>query len=187
MLPIGPLMVEHRLIEKMIKIMKAQLELIQAERKANPDAIERIIHFIKTYADRCHHGKEEDILFRRLAEKNISSEHKRILGELLEEHKFGRQIVKSLTEANQKYQQGETAALSMIADGLRSLVKFYPSHIKKEDKNFFIPIMDYFSPEEKHAMIREGYELDSRLIHQEYENLVKAFDLAPSTDVTNSA
>jgi hemerythrin-like domain-containing protein len=180
MLPIGPLMIEHRLIEKMIMVMKNQLELIQAERKADTGAVDRIIHFIKAYADRCHHGKEEDILFRRLAEKNISSEHKRILEELLEEHKFGRQIVRSLTEANQKYQKGETAALSMIADGLRSLVEFYPNHIKKEDKNFFIPIMDYFSPEEKDAMIREGYELDSRLIHQEYENLVRMFDAATS-------
>jgi hemerythrin-like domain-containing protein len=83
MLPIGPLMIEHRLIEKMIMVMKNQLELIQAERKADTGAVDRIIHFIKAYADRCHHGKEEDILFRRLAEKNISSEHKRILEELL--------------------------------------------------------------------------------------------------------
>jgi hemerythrin-like domain-containing protein len=69
-----------------------------------------------------------------------------------------------------------------IADGLRSLVEFYPNHIKKEDKNFFIPIMDYFSPEEKDAMIREGYELDSRLIHQEYENLVRVLDVATSAN-----
>lgn len=178
MLPIGPLMIEHRLIEKTTRVMKAQLELIQAEKQVDSGLIERIIHFVRAYADRCHHGKEEEILFRELAKKNLSSEHKRILDELVEEHQFGRKIVSSLTEANQRYKKGETAALSSIADGLRSLAEFYPEHIKKEDKDFFIPIMDYFSREEKDAMIREGYELDSRLIHQEYESLVRMFDQA---------
>lgn len=176
MLPIGPLMVEHRLIEKMIRVMKFQLELIEAEKKADSALIERIIHFIRAYADRCHHGKEEEILFRELAKKNLSPEHKRTLEELVEEHQFGRKIVTSLTEANQSYRKGETAALSLIADGLRSLVEFYPGHIRKEDKNFFLPIMGYFSPEEKEEMIREGNELDSRLIHQEYESLVGMFE-----------
>jgi hypothetical protein len=40
----------------------------------------------------------------------------------------------------------------LIADGFQSPLKFYPDRIKKEDKNFFIPIMDYFSPEEKEAI-----------------------------------
>ncbi|MGB7295337.1 MAG: hemerythrin domain-containing protein [Candidatus Aminicenantales bacterium] len=181
MLPIGPLMIEHRLIERMIRVMKTQLELIETANKADPGVIERIAHFIKAYADRCHHGKEEDILFRRLAEKKLSPEHKRVLEELVEEHKLGRQFVLSMKEANRRYQKGEKSALPIIADGLRSLMEFYPEHIRKEDQDFFIPIMDYFSPEEKDAMIRDGYELDSRLIHEEYENLVRMFDVAAVT------
>ncbi len=176
MLPIGPLMIEHRLIERMIQIIKIQLEDIQTGKKADPDLIDRFIHFVRTYADRCHHGKEEDILFRELARKKIQPEHKRILEELLEEHKFGRQITLTLADASQKYQKGETESLAVLTECLRSLVEFYPDHIKKEDKEFFIPIMDYFSPEEKDAMIREGYELDSRLLHREYENLVSLGD-----------
>jgi hemerythrin-like domain-containing protein len=59
MLPIGPLMIEHRLIERMIKVAEALREDIQVKKKANPAQVDRIICFIKSYADRCHHGKEE--------------------------------------------------------------------------------------------------------------------------------
>jgi len=177
MLPIGPLMIEHRLIERMIQIMKVQLGMIQTEKKADSGQVERIIHFVRAYADHCHHGKEEEILFRALDRKTISPEHRRMMEELIEDHKLGRKITMSLLEANQRYQKADTAALSTIADGFRSLIEFYPKHIQKEDRHFFIPVMDYFSQEEKEAMIREGYESDSRLFHQEYEGLVTNFDL----------
>lgn len=176
MLPIGPLMIEHRLIERVIRIVKELLEIIQAEKKEDPAQVERIIHFIRAYADRCHHGKEEEILFRELDRKSISPEHKRMMEELLEGHELARKLTLSLADANQRYQKGESGALSVIADGLKSLVDFYPQHIQKEDRHFFIPVMDYFSRGEKEAMIREGYESDSQLLHQEYEDLVKSFE-----------
>lgn len=175
MMPIGPLMIEHRLIERVIQVMKGQLDRIQAGEKIAPDLIGRLTDFIKIYADRCHHGKEEDILFRDLSKRIISPEHKRIMEELVEEHKLGRKITGALIDATRKYEKGETEALSMIADGLKSLVEFYPKHIEKEDKHFFLPVMAYFSKEEKDAMLSEGYEFDSRLFHQQFDFLVGAF------------
>jgi len=90
MMPIGPLMIEHRLIERMIEVMRRQLRLWEGGRKANPSFIETAVDFIKTYADRCHHGKEEDILFRDLSKKPISGDPWRIMEELMEEHRWGR-------------------------------------------------------------------------------------------------
>jgi len=171
-------MIEHRFIERMIQVMKVQLEIIQTEKKADPGQVEWIIHFIRAYADHCHHGKEEEILFRELGRKTISPEHKRIMEELIEDHKLGRKITMSLVAANQAYQKGETGALSVIAAGLRSLIEFYPQHIQKEDRHFFLPVMGYFSLEEKEAMIREGYKSDSRLLHQEHEKLITVFNMS---------
>ena len=173
MLPIGPLMIEHRLIEKMIKVMMHQLDLIRAGNNVDSSLIETITDFIRAYADRCHHGKEEDILFRELAKKVISSEHKRIVEQLVEDHTLGRKITKTLVEANQKYRHGDQKALPVITDCLHSLVTFYPKHIEMEDKRFFLPIMAYFTKKEKDAMLTEGYEFDSNLLHDEYINIVK--------------
>jgi len=177
MLPIGPLMIEHRLIERMIQVMKVLLEEIETEKKVDPVQVDKIIHFIRAYADRCHHGKEEEILFRELGRKDISVEHKEIMDKLIEDHKLGRKITLSVLEANQRYQEDESAALSDIAGGLRSLIDFYPQHIRKEDRNFFMPVMGYFSPEEKEAMMEAGYESDSRLLHQEYADLVRNLEV----------
>jgi hemerythrin-like domain-containing protein len=176
-LPIGPLMIEHRLIERMIRIIKEYIKIIEAQKKEDPTQVAKIIRFIQAYADRCHHGKEEEILFRELGRKNMSPEHKRMMDELVEDHKLGRKLTTTLVEANRKYQKGDAAALPDIIVSMRSLVDFYPRHIEKEDKHFFIPVMGYFSPEEKEAMIIKGYESDSRLLYEEYLDFVKSLEV----------
>ena len=85
MLPIGPMMIEHRLIERMISLMGKELDRIKTSNKANPSVIDTIVDFMRTYADHCHHGKEENILFRELKKKDLSAEHKSIMDELIEE------------------------------------------------------------------------------------------------------
>jgi hemerythrin-like domain-containing protein len=172
MLPIGPLMIEHRLIERMITVMKEELQRLEKEKEVDTAFIVTAVDFIRMYADRCHHGKEEDILFRELEKKNLSKEHKRIMNELLEEHKWGRKTTGRLVEANENYLDGDKKALPVISDCLRSLVGFYPEHIEKEDKHFFSPVMEYFSQDEKDAMLKEGYDFDQKLIHEKYDKTV---------------
>jgi hemerythrin-like domain-containing protein len=171
MLPIGPLMIEHRLIERMIKGMRHALLRGEEKKKIDPRFIETATDFIRAYADRCHHGKEEDILFRELKKKKIASEHQTVMEELIEDHKRGRQVTARLVEANSRYRNGDEGALSAILECVRTLIGFYPKHI--ENKNFFLPIMGYFSKEEKEAMLMEGYRFDADLLHEEYEKIVK--------------
>jgi len=173
MMPVGPLMVEHRLIERMIRVMQANLESISKEGKVDPAFVDTAVDFIRTYADRCHHGKEEDILFRDLAKKKISDEHQRIMQELIEEHKMGRNNVKKLVEAKEKYVQGNKDVLKDIVSNMEILVKFYPKHIEKEDKRFFIPCMDYFTDAEKDTMLNEMHEFDQQMIHEKYTKIVE--------------
>ena len=145
-------------------------------KKADSVFIETAVDFIKTYADRCHHGKEEDILFRELKGKNVSDEHKQIMDQLVEDHKWGRKTTARLVEANESYRKGDESSLSTITECMRLLVEFYPKHIEIEDKRFFIPVMEYFSKNEQDAMLKEGYEFDKKLIHETYQNIVKRFE-----------
>jgi hemerythrin-like domain-containing protein len=175
-MPVGPLMKEHRLIERMIRIMSLKLKDISKENKVDPSFVDTAVDFIRTYADRCHHGKEEDILFRDLAKKDISAEHKRIVDELIKEHVMGRNNVKKLVEAKEKYVQGNKDALKDIISNMEILAKFYPKHIEKEDKHFFIPCMDYFADEEKDAMLKEMWEFDKNMIHEKYNKIVESLE-----------
>ena len=172
-MPIGPLMKEHRLIERMIRIMSVELEKIKKDTKIVPAFIDTAVDFIRIYADKCHHGKEEDILFRDLAKRKISDEHQRIMQELIKEHKMGRNNVKKLVEAKEKYVQGNKDALKDIVSNMETLVKFYPKHIEKEDKHFFLPCMDYFTDQEKDKMLNEMWEFDRNMIHEKYIKIVE--------------
>jgi hemerythrin-like domain-containing protein len=169
-------MIEHRLIERMIDLMERALRKAEREKRIDARFVDAAAHFIRAYADQCHHGKEEDILFREIEKKSISEGHKKIMDELIEEHKRGRETTARLVEANERYKKGDKVALSDLIECIESLVDFYPGHIEKEDNHFFIPVMGYFSGDEKEAMLREGYEFDSSLIHREYDDMISTWE-----------
>lgn len=176
MMPIGPLMKEHRLIEAMVHLMQAELRRITEENQVDPGFIDVAVDFIRTYADRCHHGKEENILFRDLAKKQLYDEHKNTMNELVEEHVYGRKTTATLASAKESYVQGDTHALSAIVASMEHLVRFYPAHIEKEDKHFFVPCMRYFSEEEQAAMLQQFWEFDKQLIHEKYRRIVERLE-----------
>ena len=59
MLPIAPLMIEHRLIENMIGIIENEVDWCDPNGSINIGLVDAIIDFVQNYGDRCHHGKEE--------------------------------------------------------------------------------------------------------------------------------
>ena len=176
MLPIGPLMIEHRLIERMIRVAKTELERLMSGESPDPVFIDVTVDFVRTYADRCHHGKEEDILFRDLVKKALSSEHKRIMDELIAEHVQGRKTTKALSEAKERYLKGDADAVTDVIEAISWLVNFYPVHIDKEDRHFFTPVMSYFTKQDQDAMLQEMYEFDKNLIHSVYRGVVERLE-----------
>ena len=171
MKPIGPMMWEHRLIEKMLSCFEGETRKITEQKKVDPLFVDTAVDFIRTYADRTHHGKEEDILFRDLIKKHLSQEHTRIMEELVEEHKYARKTVGMLVDAKERYLKGENTSREVVSL-LGELAHFYPIHIEKEDKSFFYPCMEYFTKEEQDRMLKEFYEFDRNMIHEKYRNIV---------------
>ncbi len=175
MMPIGPLMTEHRLIERMAGLMSKEAAAEEREKRVDAVFIDRAVDFFRTYADRTHHGKEEDILFRELERKGLSDEHGRVMQELVEEHRYARHKVGLLVEAGAAYLDGAHAA-APVHDIITELVDFYAAHIVKEDKHFFIPVMAYFDRAEQDAMLAEFDAFDREMIHEKYRTLVEAYE-----------
>ena len=173
MMPVGPLMIEHRLITRMIKLIEAKVEEIDLTGKVDVPFIDTAVDFIRNYADHCHHGKEEGILFRALAEKAISAEHEATMTDLINEHIWGREVVANLIDARNRYAGGDLAALVDIRSLLIRISEFYPRHIHKEEDDFFVPIMAYFSEEEKAEMLARGEAFDDEGIHEKYKRIVE--------------
>ncbi|EFK09987.1 hemerythrin HHE cation binding domain protein [delta proteobacterium NaphS2] len=172
----APLMIEHRLIERMIEIIKRMLHKVEIEKSVDPLLVDKTIDFIRIYADKTHHGKEENILFRALEKKDLSEKDQVLMEELISEHILGRETTKKLVEANDRYRNGNKSALSEIISNLGFLIDFYPTHIEKEDKVFFPSARKYFSEEEDQAMLEEFWEFDRQMIHEKYRSVIETFE-----------
>ncbi len=178
-LPIGPLMIEHRLIERMIALLKRDADRVEGGGAVNPRFIDTAVDFVRTYADRCHHGKEEEILFRDLKKKKMADDDRRVMEELIQEHAWGRETTRKIVAAKEKYVKGDKNAVSEIVQLMKSLADFYPRHIVKEDKVFFKPAMKYLTDSEKDKMLQEEYEFDKRFIHVVYTDIVARAEKEP--------
>ncbi len=183
MLPIAPLLIEHRLIERMIRLMAQEKERLQANIAVSPEFafveprfLRAAVILLRDYVGAWHHGKEEDILFAALQEKPLTSEHRRILEQLQAEHRWGREATKKFAAATQRFNQGHEAALTDILASLEALVSFYPAHIATEDQDFFLPVMAYFSPAEQEALVKQMQTFDQDHDLAAAEQLVAAWE-----------
>lgn len=178
MKPAGPLMIEHRLIERMIHLMERHVVAMEKGGRVDERFLDTAVDFIRTYADRCHHGKEEDILFRDLAKKPLSDAHRRQMADLVEEHVYARKTVGLMLAAEARYLRGDREAFAQVLACIRELLVFYPGHIRKEDREFFPAAMGYLDASEQAAMLEEFREFDRLLIHGHYQQVVGDLEAA---------
>ena len=176
MKPIGPLMIEHRLIERILSLIGKEVAMAKDKRKIEIAFLESAVDFIRWYADKTHHAKEEAILFREVAKKDMSPADRALMEELISDHDFGRRTVRQLVEGKEAYLQGSRESLAAILEKYEALVAFYQGHINKEDHIFFPASMKYFSEQEQEAMLHEFWDSDRRMIHAKYENLVELYE-----------
>lgn len=169
-------MIEHRLIERMLELARKEVCSITQWKRADVVFLDQAVDFIKTYADRTHHGKEEDILFRDLEKRPLSPGHRKMMQDLVNEHKFARGIVAEMVAARQRYMAGDAQAVEVIKVKLQALADFYPVHIAKEDKEFFPATERYYNSSELDAMLQEFREFDRKMIHDKYKAVVQQLE-----------
>lgn len=128
-LPMKKLVDEHVLIKRWLALIPAVVENLDLATKEGRQLILDGIDLIRFYADRYHHAKEEDILFKYF------DQNSEILQVMYEDHTTGRGHVKAMLEA---LECKDKAALGQHLMAYRELLT---EHIKKEDGILF-PWMD---------------------------------------------
>ncbi len=176
MKPYGILMVEHRLIERFVEILKREAQSIRDTGRVHPKLVDTAIVFFREYADNIHHGKEEVILFKALESKDLSEKHAQMLVRLKDEHVAARSMITKLAECEVKYKAGEISEADHIVEFVEKIDEMYLAHIRLEDKEFFIPVMQYFTEEEQDELTRQGEDFDAKQDKKKYELLVDEFE-----------
>jgi len=124
---------EHVYIKRMLKVLrKASYGVMQG---GNIDYADfgKMIDFVRNYADRHHHGKEEKLLFNRMVDEIGGAAEKLVKSGMLVEHDLGRLHMKELEEALERVKGGdEESKLDVIANAI-SYTHLLNRHIDKED------------------------------------------------------
>jgi len=132
--PTAVLRDEHRQILQVAGVLEA---LLAEEPSATTfDRIEKCIRFIRLFADACHHGKEEDLLFPALEAEGLPHDSGPI-AVMLHEHRLGRQHASTMAQAIDGARAGDAAALRRLTGAGRDYVGLIRSHILKEDNVLF--------------------------------------------------
>jgi hemerythrin-like domain-containing protein len=176
MKPTEELKKEHQAIKLMLRIMEEVSRRLESGEKISSAHLDSILEFIQVFADRCHHGKEEGLLFPAMEEAGVPVE-KGPLGVMLYEHNEGRAFVDGMTEALAKYRRGEREAGKDIARNARSYVDLLRKHIDKEDNILYPMADDRLSPETQEDL-EKGFEKIERDVigpgrHKEFQGLLR--------------
>lgn len=150
---------EHRHIQEVAGAMRALAEALEAGRAVEGQTLQHIVDFLRTYADRCHHGKEEAILFPLLVSRGVPVQGCPI-GALSWEHEEGRKLVGEYARAVEAYCQ-DAAAWQPVAAGLRALAALYQGHIWKEDYLLFPMTNKVLGPADQAALSHDFTSADA--------------------------
>jgi len=154
MTPTELLKQEHRSIEEMLKVMEAVCKKLESGEQVSTDDLDNIVEFIKVFADKSHHGKEEDLLFTAMIDAGIPKEGGPI-AVMLTEHDMGRNFVKGLSQAIEDYGKGNTESSAQIIENARNYASLLSNHIFKED-NILYPMADtHLSDEKQNELLKE--------------------------------
>ncbi len=155
MRPTEILMQEHRVIEQVLDCLEAIARRAEAGEGVDPESAKQAIDFFRNFADRCHHGKEEDCLFPLLEQKGFSREQGPT-GVMLHEHEEGRRHVRGMEQAANALAGGDSAATADFVSHARAFTQLLREHIRKEDHCLF-QMTDQALSEQDQSQLLESF------------------------------
>lgn len=168
--PVAELEAEHRVIQRVVAGMVALAGRIEAGGEVQSALLRQIVEFLRIFADRCHHGKEEAWLFPALARRGVPT-HGCPLGGLTIEHQKGRQMVGEFGDAIQAWENREAGIRERLVETLRALATFYLSHIWKEDNLLFPLAGKILTAEDQRELMDKFDAVEHEIGHDVHERL----------------
>jgi hemerythrin-like domain-containing protein len=123
--------------------------------KPNLTDLEAALDFIRTFADYCHHGKEEDLLFPAMEEAGFPRDGGP-LAVMLMEHAQGREYVRTLAAALERVKAGEAPAIEGVLRSASGYAELLTAHIFKEDQILY-PMALSALPEDRWEVLRVDF------------------------------
>ncbi len=177
MKPTDILRAEHRVIEQVLAVLEKMATQAEASKSVDVESARQVIDFIRHFADRCHHAKEEDRLFPALEARGFPR-HGGPTGVMLAEHEMGRECVRDMDRALGELDHAPEAALSTFVTAARRYVALLREHIGKEDNVLFV-LAERTIEEDAQAQLLSEFEAVEKEhvgehVHEKYVQLAES-------------
>ncbi len=154
------LVTEHNAVLVALQILEKVEAAIGAGQDQASEHLEQLVEFFREFVDRCHHGKEEDVLFPELERRGIRRDGGPV-GVMLMEHELGRGHVKGLADGLARLRAGDAGAVAAIRQHGSAYRDLLRGHIHKEN-NVLFPMADRFVPADAADVMAEQFEAIER-------------------------
>jgi hemerythrin-like domain-containing protein len=175
MKPTGVLIAEHNAVLLALQILEKVGHSVEAGVADAMEHLDQLIDFFAGFVDRCHHGKEEDVLFPELAKRGVPQAGGPI-GVMLAEHEAGRRHIQDMLRGLTRLRRGDREAVESIRKNVTGYSDLLRAHIYKEN-NVLFPMADRLLSDEDSAKIIERFEEIERVRvgagkHEAYHNML---------------
>lgn len=128
---------EHEGIKIIFRVLRKMCESLRFGQTLDTAHFEGILEFLQVFVDKCHHGKEEDLLFPAMVQAGIPQEGP--IDAMLSEHAAGRSHIKAISRAFDEFKSGNTAISEPLAQECEQYISLMLDHIYKEN-NILYPM-----------------------------------------------
>jgi hemerythrin-like domain-containing protein len=144
---------EHALILEALDAIERKVAALEAGAAPDRAYFEKAVQFLRTFADQCHHGKEENLLFKTMVDRGFPRQAGPI-AVMLSEHETGRSFIRGISEGVAAVGTDPYAAKRIVENG-RGYVGLLRAHIDKENQILFPMADNVLSPEDQEHLGKE--------------------------------
>lgn len=145
---------EHDAILRMLEATEEVAHQLETGRSVPSGTLAGLLEFFQLFADRCHHGKEEELLFPLLEQRGMPRTGGPV-GVMLYEHDLGRSLVREMAEAAKAYAGGDSSAGTRWAVAAQRYIPLLRGHIDKENNILFVMAENLLSPADQTRLATE--------------------------------
>ena len=156
MTPTQDLIKEHGAVLVALQILEKVESALATNQDQAREHFGQLLDFFKGFVDRCHHAKEEEVLFPELERRGVKREAGPI-GVMLTEHEAGRAYIRAMSDGLKRLERGEADALSAIRNNAHSYRDLLRAHIYKEN-NVLFPMAERCIPDDVAATLADQFD-----------------------------
>jgi hemerythrin-like domain-containing protein len=165
---------EHEGIKLVFRILRKMCDALKSDQPLDTGHFESILEFFQIFVDKCHHGKEEDLLFPAMIQAGIPEQGP--IETMLSEHAVGRGHIKAIRQAFERFKSGDIDAAVLLAHECEQYIVLMLDHIYKENHILYPMGESRFSKETNDRLYKDFDTLEQERIgtgkHEAFHEMI---------------